>query len=212
MKNNFELQLNNHETLSKEELHKKLELAYGKRQALLKEEAKYYDKDDLQTYANVRNHFRGDEDRIALYFNVEEDESYQDMADNFAKFKDFRENKLGPLEKEIQEIGGRLRAIRRKEREEEQVIKDIELEEKFDKEKNELTTQLYEALDKIHSEIPSIAKELGMTTKVAIETYLPELSSRNRLLENYIEEAEKAKYSSDLYSIRENMKGWNIEL
>ena len=104
MKNNFELQFNNQETLSKEELQKKLGLAYEEKKILLKEEAEYYDKDDLQTYANVRNHFRGDEDRIALYFNAEEDESYQDMADNFAKFKDFRENKLGPLEKEIQEL------------------------------------------------------------------------------------------------------------
>src|SRR5680860_1237963 len=150
------MEMNGRQKFMKRYKQKKLGLAYEEKKILLKEEAEYYDKDDLQTYANVRNHFRGDEDRIALYFNAEEDESYQDMADNFAKFKDFRENKLGPLEKEIQEIGGRLRAIRRKEREEEQVIKDIELEDKFGKEKNELTTQLYEALDKIHSEIPSI--------------------------------------------------------
>src|SRR5680860_1749766 len=125
MKNNFELQLNNQETLSKEELHKKLELAYGKRQALSKEEASYYDRDKLLKYANVRNQFRRDEDRIALYFNVEGSELYQDMMDNYEKFKDFRENKIAPLEKEIQNIESHLRVIGRQQMEEEKVIKDI---------------------------------------------------------------------------------------
>lgn len=212
MENNFELQLNNQETLSKEELHKKLDLAYGERKTLLREEANYYDKDELLKYANVRDHFRGDEERIAMYFNTGEDGAYQNMMDNYEKFKDFRENKIAPLEKMIQKTESQLRAIRRQQMEEEQAIKDIELENKFDKEKDELAAQLYEALDKIYSEIPSISKELGMSTKVAIETYLPELSSRNRLLEHYIEEVEKAKYSSDLDNIRENMKRRNIEL
>lgn len=212
MKNNIELQLNIQETLSKEKLHKKLELSYEERKALLKEEANCYDKDKLLQYTNARNNFRGDEERIALYFNTEGDGIYQDMVDNYEQFKDFRENKIAPLEKEIQNIESQLRAIRRQQMEDEQVIKDIELEEKFSKEKDELSSQLYEALDNIHSKIPSIAKELSMSTKVAIETYLPELSSRNIFLEHYIEEVEKAKYSSDLYSIRVNMKRQNVEL
>src|SRR5680860_1709967 len=74
------MEMNGRQKFMKRYKQKKLGLAYEEKKILLKEEAEYYDKDDLQTYANVRNHFRGDEDRIALYFNAEEDESYQDLS------------------------------------------------------------------------------------------------------------------------------------
>lgn len=205
----FKLQQNKQENLSNENLSDKLELLYEKRKALSNEIFKRYDRKKMASYIQVLNHFRGDEDRVSIYFNSMEEGA--DIVDNYLKIKNFKENKIFPLEKDIKEAEEKLRIIRHEKREEEEVIRDIETEEKFKEEKNNFIGGLYEDLDKLHQQIPEEAKEVGMSAEIAIETYLPELAGKAKLLEYFIGEAEKAKYSFDLENIKRRMKNYGIE-
>lgn len=66
---NFILQQNTQENLSSDSLSDKLGLLNEKRKVLLKEIFERYDRDMMIRYAQVLNAFRGDEERMALYFN-----------------------------------------------------------------------------------------------------------------------------------------------
>lgn len=134
-----------------------------------------------------------------MYLNSIQDGA--DLLSNYINFKDFKENKLSPLEQEIREVEAKLRIIRKEEEEEQNLIRDIEIEEQFEKSRKNLVDQLYQDLDQVHKQIPEEAQAVGMSTKMAIETYLPELVTRTKLLEHLIAMAEKAKYSSDLEDV-----------
>lgn len=191
----FEAQANVQETLSKESLSEKLSSLYEQRGSLFKKASKYYDKGKVFRFEEVSRNFRGSSERINLYFNSIEDGA--DILDNYAKFKSFKEEKILPLDKEIEELEKKLRIIRNEEREEEEVTRSIEREEQFKKEKDEIINSLYQQLDEIHKQIPEEAQAVGMSAEMAIETYLPELASDARRLEHLIGKVEKSQSPFD---------------
>jgi predicted secreted protein len=89
--------------------------------------------------------------------------------------------------------------------------KEEERERKFNEEKDALTNSLYEALDGIHSQIPQEAKDVGMTTEMALKQYLPKLERKASKIEYWIERVEKSINMSELSFLKKQIGEESVE-
>lgn len=200
----FETTTNNQENLSKDQWQKKLELAKNKREQILAQSSEFYDQELYDLYVSTALHFGADSDAQILYINSGGND-YQTVRKNYKKFENFRNEQLAPVEKEIETINTEIFKIRNKEASDKNRQTEIEEEEKFQTEKNELIDALYGELNSIYDQIPKEADEVGMKTEISLKTYLPELVGRARRIEGYIKRAEDIRIPYDMRNIKINL-------
>jgi hypothetical protein len=205
---NFESQPNNQEILFKEDLQKELEVAEKKIVNLTQRSNNKYSKRKIHDYSLAMDHFGGDDERVKLYFDSFGDDVYENMQNNYEEYQNYKKNKLVPLEEKIKSIRLKIRKIENEEREEEEVTREIEREDVFNKAKKEFVDKIYKDLDDIYKKIPQEAEDVGMSTQSAVETYLPELKITVNTLKRLIKRAEKSQDIYELEGIIEHKDKW----
>ncbi len=132
--------------------------------------------------------------------------NYSTVIENYHKYENFRQEHLKPAEQEVMTIENKIRTIDINKRREEQLSNEIVRKEKFEKDKEKLSNDLYEALDSIHSQIPQEAKDAGLTIENALKVYLPGLVSKATDIEYYIGRLEEASVPLHLERIQDEIK------
>jgi len=195
----------NFESLSETQFQNKLELANEKRKQLLARAAEFYDQDLYDLYASSALRFGADSQLQIAYINSSGSD-YREALQNYQKFVSFQEEELKPVEQEIRAIAGEMRGIKEREAEARSKQRELQEEERFKAERKELVDKLYEALDAIYAQIPQEAHDAGMSTAIAMETYLPELVGKAQLIEYYIKKFDDVDLPSHLTAIKKDLK------
>ncbi len=177
-----------------EQLQEQLVILSEQYDNLQEHKSDYFDADLLELYNKVRGMMP--EARSLYIKSVGED--VNNVLENYKKHEDF----VGQL----LFINGKKSAITREIRGINDKEEEDKREKEFNSEKDTLITSLYEALDAIHSQIPQEAKDVGMTTEIAIKQYLPQLERKATQIEYWIGEAEKSKRVSDLTFLKREME------
>lgn len=205
----FEQQTNSLENVSLEQLQEKLATAEQNKEHCLETVDDFYNKEMLEVLADASQRFGSDSDAMALYINSSGDD-YNAVIKNYEDFKDFKENKLKPIEQEISIIGREINRRKLKERESQYQNEILKEKESFNLAKEKLSDYLYDLLDNIYKQIPKEAAESGMNTQIALETYLPESVSKVRIIEECIAKIDRAAIPYDLTNLKRYMDGWDF--
>lgn len=210
MRNNpSETKLNHQETPSRGKLEEGLRLAEEKREQISARAPEFYDKEMYDLYVSSATRFGAGSDRQIFYINTS-GVKYKEALENYKKFEAFQNEQLGPINRDIHTIAGEITKIKNKEAAAREKQLQLESEKKFQTEKKELEDALYQELDAIHAKIPQEAHDVGMSTEIALETYLPELVGRAQRIEVYIERVENAVIPYDLSYIKKDLEGSDI--
>ena len=150
---------------------------------------------------------------IRLYIESTNND-YEEALATLDKENDFKVTQLQPINKEISRIQSKINELEwnnsRKEKAIEEEKQKKETEETFKKDKKDLETNLYNALENIHSKIPKEAYDVGMTTESAIATYLPLLLDKVGMLEHYISELDRADTPYKLSRLQREIDSYKI--
>lgn len=186
------------------QLAKELEVLNEEREkiqeSLLEQEDKSFSK---EKYTVLENAIKNIEPEMVEIYVRSLGYKLEDLIDNHENYRKFEVEKLVPINEKISKVNSKLRTINFKIAEAERERKTQEEKEAFEAEKNELLSRLYEELAKIHDQIPQEAHDVGMTTKTAIETYIPNLSRKASNIEYWINEAEKDEFPHHLKQTKE---------
>ena len=136
--------------------------------------------------------------------------STDQMLANVDKYRAFKKEQLGPIEKEIWDIKEKIRHIDTAKQKAEKAQREEVAQHAYQKEKDALEEKLFNALDAIHSQIPQEARDVGMTTQAAMEAYLPKLVYDADRIEYYMAQLEKVKDERELGWLQEEMKRDNF--
>jgi hypothetical protein len=209
--NYLELPKDSLDSLSLEELQKKMKLAKDGLDELAVREnnSEFYDKELKDSFMNALGRFSNDKELLVAYLeSVGID--YDAARENYNKYIDFRNNEFASAKKEFSLISAAIARIEQAEREENRQQAQNEEIVKFDKDKKDLADTLYGVLVGIYAQIPKEAKDAGMDEKVALEKYLPRLVLDADTIERYIERVEEAQAPFQLTAIKREIEGQQL--
>jgi hypothetical protein len=209
MNNNlFEKNIIPQESLSKEELVSKLEIVEEKYIQLLAAEKKseFYDKELCDSFLALKRNLGPTTPEILELYIGSAGGNYPEMLANYNKQREFESTVLKPVRDEMFAIESEINKIDRQELENNKALERKKAQEKFQIDKDEVEVSLYEALNKIHLEIPQEAHEVGMKTDVALKTYKPELVEVANQLEWYIGRLNEVIMPRQLDDFKERLK------
>jgi hypothetical protein len=198
MENSFEYGTGNSEKTPKEVLEKQLVIAKANYDAFMETESEAYDKEVAGIYPALM----GMDSITQRLFLSTKDLTLNQVVENNEKRKVFMDQ-ARTLSSEVRNISKQIDEITNNEQR-------AEKKQQFKDKKEELSSKLYEALDAIHSQIPQEAKDVGMTTEMAIKQYLPKLQYEAIYIEHYINAVDKALDLEDLEYLENDIKAKKI--
>ncbi len=186
------------EKTPKEVLEEQLAKAKSAYDNFMETESEAYDKELSDLYLSTAGM---DENARTLYLGVR-GVNQQQLIENSEKRKNFLEE-AAVLGREVRSLSQQIRQFEQEEQKKQE-------KKSFSEAKDALSNSLYEALDVIHSQIPQEAKDVGMTTEMAMKQYLPGLQSKASKIEHYINSVDEVLDFRDLEYIKKIIEQENI--
>jgi mevalonate kinase len=125
---------------------------------------------------------------------------------NIEKYKEFKNSYIKPIDQEIWGIKQKIHRVKETEREVEKQQAQEQVMQLYQQERDILEEKLFNALEEIHSQIPQEARDVGMTTSVAMQTYLPNLVHKAHQIEYYMKLLEKVEDERDLKRLQDQIE------